>query len=78
MAERQEKLFEILQDLVKLNAIIATELIQLVENSSRTLRGDIPDSCRAEHGRLRVEIVEIAGKWNPDCETLRQHNLDHS
>jgi len=41
MSENQADIFEILKDLVKINSIIATELIQLVENSSSQLRGEI-------------------------------------
>lgn len=77
MKDVQQEQFEILKDMVKLNAIIATELIQLVENSSRQLRGDIPDSCKLQHGEIRKQVVEIAEKWNDDCAMLRQHNLKH-
>jgi uncharacterized protein YcsI (UPF0317 family) len=77
MKEHQLEQLEILKDMVKLNAIIATELIQLVENSSQQLRGAIPDSCKHQHGELRQQIVEIAEKWNDNCAMLRQHNLKH-
>lgn len=68
---------EILRDLVKLNAIIATELIQLVENTSRQLRGEIPDTCRVQHGELRHQVVAIAERWSENCEMLRIHNTQH-
>ena len=77
MKDLQHEQLEILKDMVKLNAIIATELIQLVENSSRQLRGAIPDSCKNQHGELRRQVVEIAEKWNDNCEMLRNHNLEH-
>jgi len=77
MKEGSEEQLEILKDMAKLNAIIATELIQLVENSSRQLRGEIPESCRVQHRELRQQVVEIAEKWNDNCEVLRQHNLKH-
>jgi len=77
MQDIQRQQLEILKDMVKLNSIIATELIQLVENSSRQLRGDIPDSCKSQHGDLRKQVVEIAEKWNDNCEVLRMHNLEH-
>jgi len=77
MKENQKNMFELLKDLVKVNSIIATELIQLVENSSRQIRGEIPDSCKIQHGQLRKEVVEIAEKWNENCEMLRKHNLSH-
>ncbi len=77
MKDIQQEQLDILKDMVKLNAIIATELIQLVENSSQQLRGAIPDSCKTQHGELRKQVVEIAEKWNDNCEMLRQHNLNH-
>ena len=77
MKDIQQKQLDILKDMVKLNAIIATELIQLVENSSQQLRGDIPDSCKRQHGEIRKQVVEIAEKWNDNCDMLRQHNLKH-
>jgi len=77
MDESLAYLTSILKDLIKLNAIMATEMIQLVENSSRQLRGQIPESCLAEHGRLRQEIVAIVENWNGECCALRQHNLKH-
>jgi len=77
MKDIQQEQLDILKDMVKLNAIIATELIQLVENSSQQLRGAIPDSCKSQHGKLRQQVVEIAEKWNDNCEMLRQHNLKH-
>ncbi|MBW1643676.1 MAG: hypothetical protein JRI53_05705 [Deltaproteobacteria bacterium] len=73
----EQEFVELLKDLVKINAIIATEMIQLVENSSKQLRGDIPDSCKIQHSELRKEIVELAEKWNNNCDILRSHNLKH-
>ena len=77
MQDAQQEQLDILKDMVKLNAIIATELIQLVENSSQQLRGAIPDTCRVQHGDIRKQVVEIAEKWNDNCEMLRKHNLEH-
>jgi hypothetical protein len=77
MPDIQKEQLDILKDMVKLNAIIATELIQLVENSSQQLRGAVPDSCKVQHGELKKQVVEIAEKWNDNCEMLRQHNLKH-
>ena len=77
MNSKNSQMEDMLKDLVKLNAVIATELIQLVENSSRQLRGEIPDTCRVQHGRLRKEIVQIAEKWHDSCQMLREHNLSH-
>lgn len=77
MENEQQETIELLKDLIKVNAIIATELIQLVENSSKQLRGDIPESCITQHGQLRKEVVELAEKWNNNCAMLRTHNLKH-
>jgi len=77
MDANQQQLNEMVKDLIKINAVIATELIQLVENSSRQLRGDIPESCKVQHRLLREEIVEIAEKYNENCRALREHNLSH-
>jgi len=78
MTQKDTEMVSLLKDLIKVNAIIATELIQLVENSSKQLRGDIPKACKVQHGRLKKEVVEIAEKWHPNCEMIRKHNLDHS
>ena len=77
MENEQRTTVELLKDLVKINAIIATELIQLVENSSKQLRGEIPGSCVSQHGELRKEVVQLAEKWNNNCDILRTHNLKH-
>ena len=77
MGNEQQETVELLKDLVKINAIIATELIQLVENSSKQLRGEIPESCITQHAELRKEVVELAEKWNNNCDILRTHNLKH-
>ena len=77
MSDNAETLIEILKDAILINAVIATELIQLVENSSARLRGDVPESCVTEHRRLKEKIVKIAEKWNDDCKIIRGHNLKH-
>ncbi|MBU0544627.1 MAG: hypothetical protein KKH97_04745 [Proteobacteria bacterium] len=77
MDKNHPELLDILKDILKINSIIATELIQLVENSSAQLRGEIPDSCKTAHMELRKDIVRIAEKWNKGCEVLRSHNIKH-
>ena len=69
---------DMLKDLIQINAVIATELIQLVENSSRLVRGgEIPEACKAQHQLLKQEVIEIAERWSNNCQTLRKHNLSH-
>ena len=77
LVRNEETIIEIMRDLIKINAVVATELIQLVENTSRQIRGSIPEGCKAAHGTLKQDIVRIAEKWNKNCETLRSHNLSH-
>lgn len=77
MDKNNPELIDILKDIVKINSVIATELIQLVENSSAQLRGEIPGSCKTAHMELRKDIVRIAEKWNKRCEVLRSHNIRH-
>ena len=77
MQGHQEQVLELLKDLLKINAIIATELIQVVENSSQQLRGEIPDACKIQHLELKRQLVQIAEKWHEECGTLRAHNLSH-
>ena len=75
--ENKDQLAELLKDLIKINAVIATEMIQLVENSSRQIRGAVPETCLTQHAKLKQEVVEIAEKWERDCDMLRNHNLKH-
>ena len=75
--ENNDQLAELLKDLIKINAVIATEMIQLVENSSRQIRGAVPETCLTQHAKLKQEVVEIAEKWERDCDMLRNHNLQH-
>lgn len=68
---------DMLADLVWLNAVIATELIQITENSSAILRKSAPPaSCLAEHHALRETALAIAEKYRPGT-MLAQHLGKH-
>ena len=68
---------EMLGELLWLNSVIATELIQITENSSQILRKvDIPESCRIEHGKLRAAALDIAERYKPNTG-LKEHLLKH-
>jgi hypothetical protein len=68
---------EMLRDLVWLNAVIATELIQITENTSAILRQEAPpESCRVEHAALRATALEMADRYRPGT-MLRQHLEKH-
>jgi hypothetical protein len=73
----QNELREMLADLLWLNALIATELIQITENSSAILRNTPPPAaCIREHADLRAHALTIAEKYQPGT-VLRQHITGH-
>lgn len=72
-----QKLESMLQDLIWMNALIATELIQITENTSAILRkSSPPETCIEEHRRLRAVALEIAEKYRPDTG-LYEHLSGH-
>ena len=74
---QDEELKEMLRDLIWLNSLIATELIQITENTSQILRKAAPpEACLAEHAALRATALEIADRYRPDT-LLRQHVQKH-
>ncbi|WP_067049675.1 hypothetical protein [Methanofollis ethanolicus] len=57
---------EMLKDLIWLNAVIATELIQITENTSQILRKEAPPaSCLTDHQALRETALAMAEKYRP-------------
>jgi hypothetical protein len=74
---QDQEIKEMLADLIWLNALIATELIQVTENSSAILRkSPPPDSCLKEHHALRETALGMAEKYRPGT-MLSQHLLKH-
>jgi len=68
---------EMLADLIWLNAVIATELLQITENTSAILRkSSPPENCLTEHNELRKTALSIAEKYRP-ATVLAQHLLKH-
>jgi hypothetical protein len=75
MQEHETK--EMLADLVWLNAVIATELIQITENTSAILRKTSPPaSCLTEHQELRRVALAMAEKYRSGT-VLAQHLGKH-
>lgn len=63
---------EMLADLAWLNALIATELIQVTENTSAILRkSPPPESCLRDHQELRATALAIAEKYHKDAVLAR-------
>ena len=74
---QDEELKEMLRDLIWLNSLIATELIQITENTSQILRKAAPpEACLVEHAALRATALEIADRYRPGT-MLRQHVQKH-
>jgi hypothetical protein len=74
---QDQEIKEMLADLIWLNALIATELIQVTENSSAILRkSPPPESCLMEHQALRKTALFMAEKYRPGT-MLTQHLTKH-
>jgi hypothetical protein len=68
---------DLLKDLIWLNVVIATELIQITENVSSILRkASPPETCLEEHNRLREQALLIAEKYR-NVAALRHHLTGH-
>jgi hypothetical protein len=73
----QGEIIEMLRDLVWLNAVIATELIQQTENTSQMARNAPPPaSCLLEHQALRETALAIADRYRPGS-ALNAHLKGH-
>jgi hypothetical protein len=72
-----------LSDLIYLNGIIVTELINITENTAAIRRGEefLQDStCISEHNELKAKVIEIVKKYKDrpkDHESLEKHVLKH-
>jgi hypothetical protein len=61
-----------LADLIWLNALIATELIQVTENTSAIMRkSPPPESCLNDHHALRATTLAIAEKYHKETALAR-------
>ena len=67
-----KKTEEMLADLLWLNAVIATELVQITENTSAILRkSEPPESCLRDHQALRQTALAIAERYRPGTALAR-------
>jgi hypothetical protein len=74
---QNEETKEMLADLIWLNALIATELLQVTENTSAILRKTSPPAnCLTEHQALRTTALAIAEKYRKNT-VLAQHLTGH-
>ena len=73
-----EDLYQQFEDIIFLNSIIATELIQITENTAKMVRGEVTQKCKTDHGRIMEKIMEIVGKYSPQRnELIRKHVTGH-
>jgi hypothetical protein len=74
-----EHLETLLKQLIFLNSIIATEVIQITENTSALLReGKVPPKCIEAHDKLRKDIIRILEETSPELvKNLREHLFGH-
>jgi hypothetical protein len=74
---QNDEIKQMLADLIWLNALIATELIQVTENTSAILRKSPPPaSCLRDHDALRATALGIAERYCTGS-TLAQHLGKH-
>lgn len=72
-----------LSDLIYLNGIIVTELINITENTAAIRKGEDfleKSACISEHNELKAQIIEIIKKYKDkpkDHELLEKHVLKH-
>ncbi|KKM64028.1 hypothetical protein LCGC14_1505470 [marine sediment metagenome] len=72
-----------LADLIYINGIIATELINVTENTATIRRGEEflnKTSCPTEHHELNKKVIEILKKYQrkpEDTSVLANHVLKH-
>ena len=72
-----EEIKNMLADLIWLDALIATELIQVTENTSAILRkSPPPETCIKDHHDLRLTALAIAEKYKKDT-ALARHLTKH-
>jgi hypothetical protein len=72
-----DEIKQMLADLIWLNALIATELIQVTENTSAILRkSPPPESCLRDHDALRATALSIAERYRTGT-ALAQHLGKH-
>ena len=72
-----------LADLIYINGLVATELINITENTAAIRKGDESlknSTCIEQHNELREKVIEIVKKYksNPkDYESLENHVIKH-
>ncbi|MFX1294196.1 MAG: hypothetical protein ACFFD2_04980 [Promethearchaeota archaeon] len=74
-----KEILAVLKDLTFINAVIATELIRITENTAIMAKGkQVFAKCAGEHQKLSEKIIELVEKYQQtNIETLKNHVLKH-
>jgi len=75
-----KEILEVLKDLSFINAVIATELIRITENTALIAKKpeDKVKKCAVEHDKLGEKIIELVEKYRPTATALlKTHVLKH-
>ncbi|HUY00021.1 MAG TPA: hypothetical protein VMV49_10740 [Candidatus Deferrimicrobium sp.] len=74
-----EEILQVLKDLSFINAVIATELIRIAENTAIMAKGpQVVEKCAAEHQQISEKILELVESYKPNIiEILKKHVLKH-
>ena len=81
VSKMDEKILEILKDLTYINAVIATELIRITENTA--LMANKPaekvSKCSVEHDKISEKVIELVEKYSSPIilQPLKDHVLKH-
>ena len=71
------KVLDALKDIIWLNAVVASEIIRVTENTRSALGSSPAKRCKEEHKAIVRNIIRISEKWKEDSQVLRVHNLKH-
>ena len=76
-----EKILEVLKDLTYINAVIATELIRITENTA-VMANKPPEKvskCVIEHDKISAKVMQLAEKYaDPSLlQPLKDRVLKH-
>ncbi len=81
MFNMDEKILDVLKDLTYINAVIATELIRITENTAVMANkpAEKVAKCAIEHGKISEKVIQLAEKYsNPSLlQPLKDHVLKH-
>jgi len=76
----EEKIIKRLDDLIWINAVIASELIQITETNVRNIQGkhgSITKHCVDEHGNLLKKVLQIVDEYKPEAKDILNEHIKY-